>query len=146
MSKRNFPTKAVAIAVAVAVAVIVLVSIGGLTPSPGATDIANTVEVSDIAVEVTEVLKLTVTGEEFKYDQTAIEVKKGSLVQVTFTNSGQIIHTFNIQEYGVATGFINSGETATVEFKADREGEFAFFCNVSGHIELGMIGKIIVTP
>ncbi len=127
-------------------ALIVLISIEGLTSSPPASDLDTTIEVSDTTVEVPEVIKLDVIGEEFKYDQTAIEVKKGSLVQVTFTNAGQIIHTFNIQEYGVATGFINSGETATVEFKADREGEFAFFCNVSGHIELGMIGKIIVTP
>ncbi len=146
MSKGNFPSRTVGIAVVVASALIVLIAIGGLNSSSPASELDNSVEGSDTTVEVPEVIKLDVIGEEFKFDQTTINVKKGSIVQLTFTNVGQIIHTFDISEYGVATGFINSGETATVEFKADREGEFAFFCNVSGHKELGMLGKIIVQP
>lgn len=153
MTKGNFPIRTVGIAVVVALALIVLISIGGLTYSPPSSELETSVDVSDTTVDVSdttvdapETIKLNVTGEEFKFDQTTINVKKGSIVQLTFTNVGQIIHTFDIQEYGVATGFINSGETTTVEFKADREGEFAFFCNVSGHKELGMLGKIIVQP
>lgn len=146
MSKRKFPSRTVGIAVVVALALIVLISVGGLTSTPPASELDTSGDVSDTTVEVPEVIKLDVIGEEFKFDQTTINVKKGSIVQLTFTNAGQIIHTFDISEYGVATGFINSGETATVEFIADREGEFAFFCNVSGHKELGMLGKIIVQP
>lgn len=37
------------------------------------------------------------------------------------------------------------GKTSSVTFKADRPGTYEFWCTISGHKELGMVGKLVVT-
>jgi uncharacterized cupredoxin-like copper-binding protein len=58
--------------------------------------------------------------------------------------------------YGEAAGYgeetaqtqvgIQPGASVTVEFVAEKAGEYTFYCPVNGHREKGMEGKLIVKP
>ena len=37
------------------------------------------------------------------------------------------------------------GKTSSVTFKADKAGTYELWCTISGHKELGMVGKLVVT-
>ncbi len=58
-----------------------------------------------------------------------ITVNKGDTVRLRVT-SRDVVHGFAIGRLGVDLGRILPGETATVEFIADRVGRFTFYCNV----------------
>ncbi len=90
---------------------------------------------------------------EFKFSPERIEVSRGDRVKITFKNVGQVIHDFVIDEFGVATPVLTPGETATVEFTADKAGTFFFYCSTATefgenefgvHRELGQEGEITV--
>ncbi len=79
----------------------------------------------------------------FGFNPSTIEVNKGDKVKITLASS-DTTHGFSISEYGISET-ISPGQTKTVEFTADKEGTFAFFCSVycgSGHG--GMRGTLIV--
>ena len=73
-----------------------------------------------------------------------IKVKQGMKVKIILRGvSGT--HTFAIPELGVKSEAVGLGETTTVEFVADKRGEFAFKCALfCGEGHQGMIGKFIV--
>jgi nitrite reductase (NO-forming) len=54
-------------------------------------------------------------------------------------------HDFVIDELGVQSDKVNNGETATVQFVADKVGTFEYYCSVGNHRAMGMVGKLIVT-
>lgn len=91
-----------------------------------------------------DILTLTVDGREYAFEPTTLKVEKGAVVHVIFNNVGNLIHNFDISEFSVESGNIQPKGTITLEFTADKEGEFSFVCGVPGHKELGMVGKIIV--
>ena len=90
-----------------------------------------------------EVKEFVVDGFNFGFSLSEIRVKKGDRVRIVFKNTGGY-HDFNIDELNVKTKIINTGEQETVEFVADKVGEFEYYCSVGNHRELGMRGKFIV--
>jgi cytochrome c oxidase subunit II len=83
--------------------------------------------------------------EAFKYDfePAVIEVDKGDKVRLIVIST-DVDHGIAIPEYGISLG-APVGEEVSVEFVADKTGEFRFYCNVycgSGHKE--MAGKLLV--
>jgi cytochrome c oxidase subunit II len=81
----------------------------------------------------------------FGFEPTTITVKEGERVRLVAT-SREGGHGIGIPAFGVNTGEFKAGETKTVEFVADKAGEYPFFCNVfcgSGH--RSMKGTLIVT-
>lgn len=90
-----------------------------------------------------EIVKFTVTASNFSYDQKQLKVKKGDTVVLTFKNV-EGFHDFKIDEFGVATNQIGVGEEEEVEFVADKAGTFEYYCSVSNHRSMGMVGKLIV--
>ena len=85
----------------------------------------------------------TVIGKNFSFSPTEIKVKKGDTVKITLQNTGGT-HDLVIDEFNVRTPRIKSGETATVEFVADKIGRFEYYCSVTGHRAMGMKGLLIV--
>jgi hypothetical protein len=75
-----------------------------------------------------------------------IRIKQGELVTLRLT-SMDVVHGFNLSYYNVSET-LYPGEITTVEFLADKSGEFEFYCSARscglGHIE--MIGILIVEP
>jgi plastocyanin len=90
-----------------------------------------------------EVKEFTVDGSNFKFAPSDIKVKQGDKVKITFTNSAGF-HDFVIDELGVKTPVIQSGQDAVVEFVADKAGTFTYYCSVGNHRQQGMEGTLIV--
>ena len=91
----------------------------------------------------TDVQEITVSGSNFKFVPAAFTVKNGQKVRLTFKNSGGN-HDFVIDELGVSTKLLKSGEEQIVEFTPDKTGSFEFYCSVGKHREMGMKGMITV--
>lgn len=79
----------------------------------------------------------------FYFKPNLIRVKKGEKVKLTL-NSVSMMHDFNIDELGIRIPVTKSGNSGTVEFTANKVGEFEFYCSVGEHRQLGQVGKLIV--
>ena len=90
-------------------------------------------------------LTFNVTGGSFYYTPNEIRVKQGDKVKIVFTNAGGM-HNFTLEAFNVQTKTINTGESDTVEFTANKKGTFEFYCAVGGgyHRMKGQIGVLIV--
>jgi nitrite reductase (NO-forming) len=75
----------------------------------------------------------------------SIQVKQNDVVKITIVNGDGIEHDFVIEGLGVMSEHVNTkGEKTSVTFKAERIGEFFYFCDIPGHRQAGMEGKVIV--
>jgi nitrous oxide reductase len=71
-----------------------------------------------------------------------ITVNKGDKVKIKITvTSG--MHDFKIDEYGVYAN-TELGKETTVEFVADKVGEFVYYCTKPGHRQNGQWGTLKV--
>lgn len=70
-------------------------------------------------------------------------VKKGDRVRVKITNT-KGTHNFNIDEFNVFADTPLNQEV-TVEFMADRAGDFIYYCAIPDHRALGQWGTLRVT-
>lgn len=69
----------------------------------------------------------------------------GDTVRITVVNGDPIMHNLSIPDLNITTGdMVNDEQTSTVEFVVSTPGEFAYFCSVPGHHEIGMAGKLRV--
>lgn len=80
----------------------------------------------------------------FYFKPNLIRVKKGEKIKVTL-NAVSLMHDFNIDELGIKVPITKSGTSSTVEFTADKVGEFEFYCSIGQHRANGQVGKLIVT-
>ena len=106
---------------------------------------------NDNAIVVTEskVQEFDMTVSQFTYDPATIVVDEGDTVVLRITST-DVPHSFTLPDFGSASEggineFLSPGETVTVEFVADKAGEFVFGCDVvcgTGHTD--MLGKLIV--
>ncbi|WKZ25676.1 MAG: cupredoxin domain-containing protein [bacterium] len=87
---------------------------------------------------------ITVEGGSTYFKPNVIRVKQGQLVKIEFKNvEGN--HNFVLDEFDIETKEIGPNQiTEGIEFIADKVGEFEFYCSVSNHRQLGMVGKLIV--
>ncbi|HYG21367.1 MAG TPA: c-type cytochrome [Verrucomicrobiae bacterium] len=78
-------------------------------------------------------VRIKLTERAWKFDPAEIRVKKGQIVEITFepTDNGLGVgHGFAISSYDEAV-FLNgvmAGTPKTVKFRADRAGQFTFYC------------------
>ena len=82
-------------------------------------------------------------AKQFEFDPSVITVNKGDHV-IIHVKSVDVAHGFMIPEYAINVP-IPGGQERTVEFDADKAGEFPFLCSIacgSGHRD--MTGKLVV--
>ena len=82
-------------------------------------------------------ISLRVVEHRWQWDPDYIEVRQGARVRVYIENEDPIDHGFAIREFGVDQRVPARGNV-TVDFVADRAGEFEFFCSVycgPGHFD-----------
>jgi nitrous-oxide reductase len=83
------------------------------------------------------------------YEPEHVEVKKGDRLNWAITNverTRDATHGFCIPSYNIAAS-IEPGETVTMEFVADKEGVFPFYClEFCSALHLEMSGYFIVEP
>ena len=104
---------------------------------------------------------VNVTVTDFAYDPSTITVTAGDTINLHVTNNGVVEHEFVIMESGYQVQApwgdkdeshiyweldeIQPGATKSDTFTAPSEpGEYEITCGLAGHIENGMIGKLIV--
>ncbi len=76
------------------------------------------------------------------YSLKEIRVKKGDTVRIKSTNT-KGMHDLTIDEFGVKKE-LPLNEEVTIEFVADKTGEFVYYCSKPGHRAKGQWGKLIV--
>jgi len=104
---------------------------------------------------------VNVTVTDFAYDPSTITVSAGDTINLHVTNKGSVEHEFAIMKLGTSVtppfgdkdegniywelDEIQSGTTKSDTFTAPSEpGEYEIVCGLAGHIENGMVGKLIV--
>lgn len=72
-----------------------------------------------------------------------LEANVGDTVRVTLVNGDGVLHSFVADTFGANSGqFAELEGSVVVEFVVDQPGEFDYFCDVPGHRESGMAGKL----
>jgi nitrite reductase (NO-forming) len=74
-----------------------------------------------------------------------LRVAVGDVVQVSLVNNDGIEHDVAFPDFNAGTDRVNrKGASSVTVFRADKAGEFAYFCTLPGHRQAGMEGKINV--
>ncbi|MDP4012987.1 MAG: cupredoxin domain-containing protein [Candidatus Nanoarchaeia archaeon] len=97
----------------------------------------------ELGVDISSVFELNVAMRQFEFDPNPISVTLGSNVRLILT-AEDVEHGFAINEYNINEK-VKPGEPKTIEFIADKKGEFEIRCSVvcgSGHGS--MRGTLIV--
>ena len=115
-----------------------------------------TVRIVVVATEQNGKFLFGFEGQEPTTPAPEIRVKVGDIVEIILQNKGKIPHSlaitpekrFDVQPlFNAAIGSVSRplspDEQASVVFKPNRPGEYYYVCQVPGHIELGMWGKLI---
>lgn len=92
---------------------------------------------------------LTVEGSEWQLEPGNLSVPAGENVTIAFENVGDAAHNWALDLDGDGepehkTDTIQPDQTAEVSFTVDEPGEYAYFCDVSGHRDAGMEGTLTV--
>ena len=118
-----------------------------LAPSASPTPTADNPETKEDNMEEEDesVTEIKISGKEFSYAPSTINVKKGEKVKITFTNSGTMMHDLVIEELDIRTKMVAPGGTDTLEFTVPDKGpSLTFYCSVGGHRALGMEGTFLI--
>ena len=100
----------------------VLLGVSGLLLAPSAPRLA--------AQDAPARRDVTIVVQGARYSPARVEVALNDLVTLT-VRSEDGAHSFAIDEYRIARR-IPAGGSTTFEFRADREGRFPFYCNLTG--------------
>ncbi len=115
-----------------------------MTPKSNDTSSTSVTGSVDLSLGTTVVKEFTVTGKNFSFDPSTINVKKGDKVKITFVNS-EGFHNFIIDQFSLVSKTTKSPTTETLEFTADKTGSFEYYCSVGTHRAMGMKGTLIVS-
>jgi plastocyanin len=104
--------------------------------------------------------KLTLNMTDFMFEPAEFTVPAGQEITMTASNFGAVEHEYVVFDLGTDPGDkfgeedegniyweieVEPGETATETFTAPSDpGEYYVTCGIAGHLEAGMVGKLIV--
>jgi plastocyanin len=83
-----------------------------------------------------------VTAKDFSFVPPKLRGTVGAPIEITLKNTGQVSHTFTIDEFNVDTEVV-AGATTTVTVLPSEPGEFNYYCRF--HEGRGMRGAITTT-
>jgi plastocyanin len=104
---------------------------------------------------------IDVTMTDFKFEPNQFTVPAGEEITVNITNNGAVVHNFIVMQLGESVGGsfddadqanvywaevdIQPGGDLQTSFTSPSEpGEYEIVCRTEGHINAGMVGKLIV--
>jgi len=74
-----------------------------------------------------------------------IEVPINAIVQITLIDGDGAVHDIALPDFNVHSDSLDGKDASTVVvFRADKNGNFDYFCTLPGHRAAGMEGKLIV--
>lgn len=81
----------------------------------------------------------------WRFEPDVIEVNKGDTVKLTLVNRDPTTeHTFVINALNVKSKTVYPNETDELTFQAKTAGEYEIVCDIIGHKDAGMVGKLVV--
>lgn len=107
------------------------------------TPVENLMEDQGIVAE-SDVVTVTMEAGAFYFTPDTITVKQGQTVRIELS-AMDMMHDYNIDELNVDGPVVKSGESTTIEFVADRVGNFEYYCSVGQHRANGQVGTLTVT-
>jgi uncharacterized cupredoxin-like copper-binding protein len=87
--------------------------------------------------------EIALTTMDIKFEPKELTIPANTDVTITVTNDGVLQHDFAIEDQGIESGLLNTGESADVVVNLP-PGTYRFVCTVPGHKEAGMVGTLIV--
>jgi plastocyanin len=81
----------------------------------------------------------------YQFDQPEIRAKVGQTVALRLENNDAGAHSFDINDFNVHAP-MPAGKPALALFTPSQPGTYTFYCGIPGHMEAGMVGKLIVAP
>ena len=98
----------------------------------------------DLAAEVVhDAREVVLTATEWAFEPETITVKVGEPITLVLRNDGAIEHGVEVSAFGLHV-HAEIGATVKGSFVPDKPGTYEFACEISGHREAGMIGKLVV--
>jgi heme/copper-type cytochrome/quinol oxidase subunit 2 len=88
---------------------------------------------------------LSMNAADFAFRPNTLTVKVGTPVHINVQNTSSEAHNFDLPAFGVNVN-LPPGTTTAVTFTPTQTGTYYFWCNLPGHPQAGMVGKITVTP
>lgn len=82
---------------------------------------------------------------DFFFNPETIRTRLGQETTLVLRNTGATIHNLAVHEFGVSQD-VEVGRTETLTFTPNKTGTFRVTCDIPGHVELGMVGTLEVTP
>jgi len=74
-----------------------------------------------------------------------LKVKVGDVVEIILVNGDGVQHNVAVPDFNAKSGdVIQKEEEVRIVFTADTEGIFPYYCDIPGHRQAGMEGKLIV--
>lgn len=142
--KRVYPWRHWGVYFAFHIATLTVVAALVVACRTGAPDVVFTLETSIDS----RGLAFTGTGGEIdRVRNPALRVSKGAVIQIILINGDGINHDLAAPDFEAATRQVSTrGARSTLTFRADKEGEFSYFCSRPGHRDGGMEGRIVVEP
>ena len=91
--------------------------------------------------------KIIVDAQDLQFNPDQIHVHVGDRVSIEFTNLDESQdHEIHIAGYDIGSPAMHMGTEHTVDFVADKSGEFEYYCTINGARILGMKGILYVDP
>ncbi len=88
---------------------------------------------------------LSMNANDFAFSPNTLTVKVGTKVHINVDNTAAEPHNFDLPAFGVNDN-LPAGTTTAVSFTPTKAGTYYFWCNLPGHAQAGMVGKLTVTP
>lgn len=74
-----------------------------------------------------------------------LRVPANAVVQISLVNGDGAIHDIAVPEFSALSEHVAGKDAATtIVFRANKDGQFEYFCTLPGHKAAGMVGKLIV--
>ena len=105
--------------------------------------------------------RISFTMTDFAFTPNEFTIPAGEEITLKATHNGTVEHNFIVMKYGTDAGHmydeedklnvffevdLQPGESKTVTFTApEQPGTYQVICGMVGHLQSGMIGKLIVT-
>ncbi len=87
---------------------------------------------------------LTMWASDFAFSPNALAVRVGTRVHLNVDNASPEAHNFTLEAFGVNVN-LPPDTTTPVSFIPSRTGTYYFYCNLPGHAQAGMVGRLTVS-
>lgn len=90
--------------------------------------------------------RVTITLSDHKIEPAQLTIPQHTKVTFVITNRGKEVHEWALGHFGVEVEDLAPGATKELTVVLTDSGDWEMACHVPGHYEVGMFGKVTVTP